>query len=42
MGSKNWQCISYTLAIIMLASQLSVFDDKTDLKWKWVKKLIVW
>ena len=22
----------------MLASQLCVFDDKTDLKWKWVKK----
>ena len=26
----------------MLASQLCVFDDKTDLKWKWVKKIIVW
>ena len=22
----------------MLASQLCVFDDRTDLKWKWVKK----
>ena len=25
----------------MLASQLCVYDDKTDLKWKWVRKLIV-
>ena len=26
----------------MLASQLCVFDNQTNLKWKWVKKLIVW
>ena len=26
----------------MLARQLCVFDDKTDSKSKWVKKLIIW
>ena len=35
-GSTSATPLSY-----MLASQLCVFDDRTDLKWKWVEKLIV-
>ena len=32
-GSTSATPLSY-----MLASQLCVFDDRTDLKWKWVKQ----
>ena len=45
MGSENWRLrlrLRLNYNVYMLARQLCVFDDKTDLKSKWVKKLILW
>ena len=44
LGSEKngeWKLVARQLRL-SLASQLCVFDDRTDLNWKWVKKLKVW
>ena len=44
LGSEKngeWKPVALQLRL-SLASQLCVFDDRTNLNWKWVKKLKVW